>query len=302
MLASGYAVSSAQSLARRIGVSEMAIGLTIAALGTSLPEIMTNVMSGLNTSQGVDASGIAVGNIIGSDMTKITLILGLSGFVSVYMVNRKYLIRDGICAVAALVSMYLAASDGHVSTTEGMILVALYILYIANLLRQEKILDKGGGKSGKKLGGALIDLIKASLGFVVVVYCAEYVVDQSLIIADQFSLGKSMIGVILGFGTALPELAVSVRAMLKKASDLSLGNLIGSCIADPTFSFGIGASIGGVTVAKSILAFDYPFWFVSTLIALILLRERLDLTRRESAVLILIYALFLYLRMAFFAA
>jgi cation:H+ antiporter len=301
VLGSGFAVSSAQSMAKRLGVSEMVIGLTIAALGTSLPEIMTNIISGMNTSHGVDASGIAIGNIIGSDMAKITLILGLSGFVSVYLVNRMYLMRDGICAIAALLSMYLVASDGHVSPTEGKVLVALYLLYLVNLLRQESLFDKKHKKSGKTLVLAGVDLFKSLIGLVIVVYCADYVVNQSLLLAKNIGLGKSMIGVILGIGTALPELAVSVRAMMNKASDLSLGNLVGSCIADPTFSFGVGAAIGGVNVSKSILAFDFPFWMASTIIALILLRERLDLTRRESAILVIVYALFMCLRLTFFA-
>jgi cation:H+ antiporter len=299
VLASGYAVDAAQRLAKRIGVSEMAIGLTIAAVGTSLPEIMTNVMSGLRTRAGVDASGIAVGNIIGADMAKITLVLGLTGFISIYVVPMKSLRRDGLMALAAWSAMFLAASDGSVTAAEGLLLVAFYVAYIAYLLSGERVF--GSSKTAGPAGIAA-DAAKAVAALAVVVYSADYIVAYAIDAAAGMNLSESLVGIFLGLGTSLPELAVSSRAMLKRASDLSLGNLIGSCICDPLLSFGLGAAVGGVSVAASLLRFDFVYWLCAEAIALLLLWDHKDLTRKESAALLIVYFLFIYLRISFFPA
>ncbi|MFC2162353.1 sodium:calcium antiporter [Candidatus Altiarchaeota archaeon] len=297
-----YAVEAARKMAARLGVSEILVGLTITSIGTSLPEISTNIMSGLSTLGGEDASGIAVGNIIGSDLSQITLLLGITGAIATLTMPKKSLKRDGLMLFIAILVMYATAIDGYVSRGEGMILVATYLVYLTFIITQEKITLKQGGKRDKARHGIAIELAKILVGLLLVVYCANVIVDTGVALATRWGVSAAIIGLFVGLGTSVPELSVAVRAIQKKAGQLSLGNLIGSNITDPLLSFGLGASIAGVHVSDVVLRFDFPFWAASTAIALLLLYNHLDLNRKEASVLIIVFALFMYIRLTFFAA
>lgn len=300
---SDFAVEAARSIAKKLRVSDLIIGLTITSIGTSLPEISTNVIAGLSTRAGVDASGIAVGNIIGSNLGQITLLLGIAGLMATLTIPRRSLRRDGMMLFMAIVLMYITAVDGFVSRAEGGLLVIAYLGYLLLILDQERLKTRNS-RHRRKAGGRdyaiTRDSIKTLVGLIVVVYSAQLVVEKGVSAALSYGIEESVIGLFVGLGTSIPELTVSIRAIAKHAGELSLGNLIGSNITDPLLSFGLGASIAGVTVPEIVLKFDFPFWMVSTLIALLLLYNHLNLNRKESSILILLYALFMYTRLTFF--
>ena len=299
---SDFAVEAARRIAVKLRVSDLIIGLTITSIGTSLPEIATNVMAGFSTLAEEDASGLAVGNIIGSDLGQITLLLGIVGFMATLTIPKRALKRDGFMLFIALILMYITASDGYVTRGEGILLVFTYIIYLIYLLNQERILrnnktKKESGKGSHKLG---IDLIKTFVGLTVVVAGAYLIVENGVSIASRMGITESLIGIFVGLGTSIPELTVSLRAIKQKAGELSLGNLIGSNITDPLLSFGLGASIAGVSVTSSVLHFDFVYWMAATAIALLLLYNHMNLNRKESSVLIILYLLFIYLKVMFF--
>ncbi|MEA3255459.1 MAG: calcium/sodium antiporter [Candidatus Altiarchaeota archaeon] len=296
---SDFAVEAARRIAVKLRVSDLIIGLTITSIGTSLPEIATNVMAGFAEE---DASGLAVGNIIGSDLCQITLLLGIVGFMATLTIPKRALKRDGFMLFIALILMYITASDGHVTRGEGILLVFTYIIYLIYLLNQERVLrnnktKKESGKGSHTLG---IDLIKTFVGLTFVVAGAYLIVENGVSIASRMGITESLIGIFVGLGTSIPELTVSLRAIKQKAGELSLGNLIGSNITDPLLSFGLGASVAGVSVTSSVIHFDFVYWMVATAIALLLLYNHMNLNRKESTVLIILYLLFIYLKVMFF--
>jgi len=297
---SDYAVEAARRIALKLGISELIIGLTITSIGTSLPEIFTNIMAGFQTRAGLDASGIAVGNIIGSNLAQITLLLGIVGFISVLSIPARSLRRDGIMLFFAILLMFVTVSDGYVTQFEGAFLVASYLIYLAFLLNQERITGKNEGV-GRNYH-IITDVFKTLIGLVAVIVSANLVVENGVSMAKEIGIDDAIIGLLVGLGTSIPELTVSLRAISKRAGHLSLGNLIGSNITDPLFSFGVGAMIAGVTVSSTVIRFDFPFWMASTAIALLLLYNHMDLNRKESSILIILYALFMYVRLTFFIA
>jgi cation:H+ antiporter len=301
---SDLAVDAAKKIAAKLGISDLIVGLTIASIGTSLPEIFTNVMAGIKISQGIDplaSSGIAIGNIIGSNLGQITIILGIVGFIATLELTKKSLRRDGLMMLLALFLMYFAAMDGYVSRIEGIFLALVYVLYIIILIKQEKIVSKVRTKSRGEKSGILINCLLSLVGLIIVIIAADLIISNGINLTKDMHISSSLIGIFVGLGTSLPELSVSIKAVMRKSGRLSLGNLIGSNITDPLFSFGLGASIAGVTVTQEVLQFDFVFWMISTLIALLLLFNHLNINRKESSILILLYAMFIYFRIMFFA-
>ncbi len=299
---SDFAVEAARRIAVKLKVSDLIIGLTITSIGTSLPEISTNILAGFSTLAEKDASGIAVGNIIGSDLAQITLLLGIVGFLATLTIPMRSLKRDGFMLFIALILMYITAIDGHVSRGEGVILVLAYIIYLIYLLNQERVLEnkKTKSKSEKRDYKIGIDLIKTIVGLTVVVVSAYLIVENGVSMALQIGITESVIGIFVGLGTSIPELTVSLRAIKERAGELSLGNLIGSNITDPLLSFGLGASVAGVTISQNVLQFDFVYWMAATTIALFLIYNHMNLNRKESSVLIILYLLFIYLKLTFF--
>lgn len=276
-----------------MGVSELVVGLTITSVGTSLPEISTNISAGLLVRQGIPSSGIAVGNIIGSCMSQTTIILGTVGAFATLYIQKRALRRDGTAMLFALFAMYIAAVDGMISRLDGVVLVLLYIGYLAFLIKQEKVEAKEEVPKSRIIG----DLTRTLGGIGVVIFSAWVVVENGVDIAQNLGLPIYFIGILVGLGNALPELTVSLRALSKKAHTLSLGNLIGSNITDPLLSIGIGASISGFSVASTLLTFDFVYWGFSTVIALTLLWNHMEINRKEASILIFLYLMFIYIHL-----
>lgn len=290
-------VSAAKRIARRLKISEAVIGLTIVSIGTSIPEISNNITAGYNTMIGLNASGIAVGNIIGSCLAQITIIIGVIGFIATMRISHHSLKRDGAMMIFALVLMFLTAIDGIITSYEGILLVSVYLIYLFFLLKEEKIFITKK-KTGEK--PIWLDSLLVLGGALLVVISANFVVSNGVEIARMIGIKEALIGIFVGLGTALPELTISLKAVLKKSEALSIGNLIGSNITDPLLSLGLGASLSGFTVSQQTLFFDLPFWLVGTLIAFLLLKNHVNLNRAESSVLIIFYIFFIYLQFIIF--
>lgn len=293
------AVTSARALSARLGVPPLVIGLTVTSIGTSLPEVGTNVAAALSGLRGLDASGIAVGNIVGSNLGQITLLLGLSGLAARLTLPTHSLRRDGAAVLGALGVMFLVSVDGVVRPPEGIALVALYAGYLAFVVRQEvararaEDLPRAVRTGGSTLGHTVIVLV----GLAAVVGCADLLVGRAVYLGRTLGADEITLGLLVGLGSSLPELTVSLRALRSDDSGLSLGNLLGSNITDPLLSFGVGAAIHPVSVPHRVLAFDFPCWLVATATALLLLSNDRNLDRRESGVLLLLFGLYLYLRL-----
>jgi cation:H+ antiporter len=187
--------------------------------------------------------------------------------------------------------MYLFSLDGIVSRTEGIVLISVYLGYLLYLSRVEKIVEKV--KLRKE--NPVLDFLIIAIGLIIIIYGANWVIENGVMLARQLNVGDVFIGILIGIGTSLPELSVSIKAVMKHSHRLSLGNMLGSNITDPLFSFGIGAAISGFSIEKAALLFYFPFWIIATLIALLMLFNHMNLNKKEGSVLILLYGLFVYL-------
>lgn len=282
---SDLAIAAAIRLARRSGVPPLLIGLTLTSIGTSLPEIATNVAAGLSSRAGEDASGLLVGNIIGSCLSQITLLLGLVGLTAAMKKPDNFL-RDGAMMLLAAVGMLGACADGVVEPTEGMVLMAIYTGYLLLILRG----TPRNTPDTADLGGSLPrDVLVVLVGLALVIFGADTVIDQAITLARSLGTPEVVIGLILGLGTGIPELTVALQAARKGSADLGLGNLIGSNITDPMLSFSAGVLIHEVTVPREVLTFDFPFWLLSSVIALWFIWTRDQLSRLEASFLVAMF-------------
>lgn len=302
VVGSDLALRGAEAITRRLGVPPLIVGLTLTSIGTSMPEIATNVAAGLSSAGGEDASGLLVGNIVGSCISQITLLLGLTGLAAP-LARPSGFRRDGAMMLLAVALMFLACADGQVSPLEGVLLIGTYILYVAALVGITlRRLVPGAPSSDDPVpvegGSVLWDLLRAGAGLAVVLYAADVVVGQSTLLARQAGISDGLIGLGLGLGTGMPELAVALQAVRRKSADIGLGNLIGSNITDPLLSFGAGAAIYTVTVPAEALWFDFPAWGISSVIALVFIWSKDQLARWESAVLLGAFFAFFAVRTA----
>jgi len=297
IFSSDVTVERSRRIAKKLGVSELLIGLTIVSIGTSIPEIFVNILAGLYRLQGLETSGIAVGNIIGSCLSQITIILGISGMVATTLhVPINSLKRDGSMMVAALFLMFIAAYDGNISQLEGGFLVLIYVIYLAYLYRNEK----NGTKRDKATDEIpVLDFIILLGALIVVVASSSVVVREGMTLATSLEISPFIIGILAGLGTSLPELSVSVGALGKGAKNLSLGNLIGSNITDPLFSLGAGALVAGFAVDIVAIRFDFLYWGFASIVALLLLWNNMNLNRKESSIMILIFLMYVSLKTFF---
>ena len=152
------------------------VGLTIASLGTSLPEVATNLSAAFHSSQGSDASGIAIGNVVGSCISQITLLLGITGLAAPMVLPRRMLTRDGSAALFAILALGLAALDGVVERWEGGLLVACYATYLWIVYRTEPR-GAAADRSDEALGPVLL---RGAAGLLVVLLAAQVIVDQGV--------------------------------------------------------------------------------------------------------------------------
>ena len=296
-IGSGYVVRGALAIAQRLGLSPLVVGLTITSIGTSLPEIATNIAVGADILSGVPASGIAVGNVIGSCLSQITLLLAVAGLVGTLTCPRRSLRRDGAMLVIALLAMFACSIDGTISRFEGGLLVSAYAVYLVVVVvleRQWADVDAQEPAGDDLSLGRAVGLL--AIGLVIVTASADLAVENAVAVARAMGVGASLIGLGVRFGTGLPELTVSLRAMNAQSGTLGLGNLIGSNITDPLLSAGLGALVAPMLVPPVAIFFDFPFWMAASGVALLLLFNHLDLNRRESGVLLIVFGLFVWVR------
>lgn len=292
----GVVVNSAQKIARHFNISEAFIGLTILSIGTSLPEISTHIIASIDILKGIEASGIAVGTNIGSNIIQITFILGFIALLTKVRSDKKILKRDYFVMLGSILLLFLLSLNSRISRIEGIILTGLYIAYLIWIAKKEKVVEKNPFKTDYLVDGLLI-----AVGIAALLYSANVVVSNALKISSLWNLSGSFIGTsIIGVSTALPELTVALRAILKGSTGISLGTLIGSNITNPLLALGIGAIISGYTISPVLTFFDLPFWFAVSLIALFFFWRKLKLEKKEAIALIVLYLVYVAIKLRFF--
>ncbi|CAN0457212.1 unnamed protein product, partial [Ectocarpus fasciculatus] len=192
VVGSDVALRGAEAITRRLGIPPLIVGLTLTSVGTSLPEIATNIAAGLSSAAGEDASGLLVGNIVGSCFSQITLLLGITGLAAT-LARPTGFRRDGAMMLLAVGLMYAACADGTVSPLEGGALIAAYLAYVAALivitLRQQRS-DTPAPEAAS--GSVVWDLARAGVGLALVLYSADVVVGESTALARQVRISDGL--------------------------------------------------------------------------------------------------------------
>jgi cation:H+ antiporter len=288
-------VRGAVELSERHGLSKGFVGLTILAIGTDLPELLVSISGSLQQLQGIEASGVIVGNATGSAIAQGTAVLGVAGLVGYLSVAPRMVRRDGVTLLLAIALTAALAFDGQVGRLEGVALLLAYLIYLVALVQQE---HHSGDAQPRAPKGGISPLFSIGVGLVTVVLAAHVVVTEGIALAEAWGISQTVLGVlILGMGTSLPELALSVAAAKEGHASLSVGNVIGSNIFDLLVPVGLGAAIYPLTVAGDTLSFDLPALTLATVVLLFFLLRRRGLQRREAIVLLAMYVGYATLRL-----
>lgn len=238
-------VDGASSLARRLAVSEIAIGLTIVAFGTSAPELIVNVFSSINRQ-----NEIILGNIIGSNIFNTLAILGTAGLIYPLTVLKNTVWREIPFALAAAVILLILANDwflfrarvNQISRIDGLLFLLLFAVFILYTFGISKIQSSDAYQV--EIFSSLKTIILVILGFAGLFLGGKLVVDQAVIIARKLYVSEKLIALtVVAGGTSLPELVTSTVAAFKKKSDIAVGNVLGSNIFNLFFILGISSVI-----------------------------------------------------------
>jgi len=293
IVSSELIISSLKKIARHFNISELVIGMTIVAIGTSLPEVATNISAAFE-----NAPGIAIGNIVGSNIANITLLLGIAGFFSMLYINEKTKKREGKMILIASLLLLFAFVDFKITRLEGSILLGVYIGYLIYIYLDEKKLKEIKEKGRPPEVKLWFWIPTTIIGFIVLIISSEFVVKSAVTIANSLNIPQSIIGIFLiGVGTSLPELTVILQGIRKQTKALSIGTLIGSNISNPLLALGIGAAIRGYEINKIIVKFDIIFMLMVTIIALFFLERQDSFDKKKAAFLLGLFIFYAYIKL-----
>lgn len=279
------------AVAERLRMSEYLIGLTIIAVGTSLPELTVSAASAV-----AGNPDVAVGNIVGSNIFNVFVILGICSFIAPLLFTAENIRRDiPMCIVASLILVFLIL-DGRISRIDGIAMLVLYIAVVYVSYRRDG--KRSDAESHSVRNGArfswVMSVVSILLGLAALVYGAHLTLKSATEIARSFGISESVIAItILAGGTSLPELASSIAATLKGHSGLALGNILGSNIANILLIIGISATITPLSVT-GITKVDIAVLVGSSLAVLVsaLVIGRRRITVYEGMAYLAIYAIY----------
>ncbi len=308
-------VRGASDTAARLGMSPLLIGLTLVGFGTSTPELVTSVEASL-----MGSPGIALGNIVGSNIANILLILGISALVAPIVVDQQVLQRDGAFVLATAVLFVIIGFLAPFDRIIGVLLLSLLVLYLVYAYRQEMAGATGGHTAafekleahdelldGHTRGAAavatsrngssiLFPLGIAVAGLAVVILGGRLLVTGAIDMARQLQISESVIGLtIVSVGTSLPELVTSVIAALRRHGDVALGNILGSNIYNILGIGGATAAVAPTVIPPEILRFDAMVMVGASIALLFVARSGMRIGRSEGATLFAGYGLYLFL-------
>ena len=282
-------VEGTSKTALRMGISPLVISLTIVAYGTSSPELATSSIASLQSH-----SSFSLGNVIGSCLANMLLVMGISSLVKPISVSMGIIRRELPILVIATILLILSSLTGYLTASIGILFLFAFIIYLIFFVRvarkermKVKLFEGRDGKTWKYIALIILGLISVILG-------AHLLVESSIYFADLFGVPEFIIAIsMVAIGTSLPELAVSVTASLKGESDISLGNLLGSNVFNILLILGICSIINPIFVdQKSMLSEIFLLAVTLSLFPIFYTGRRIS--RIEGLLLVIIYALYLY--------
>ncbi len=262
-------VRGSVGIARRMAIPPLLIGLTVVGFGTSTPELLVSVDAAW---RGVP--DIALGNIVGSNIANILLIIGLSALVWPITVMGATLRRDTAVMMAAALVLLPVFAMGQLGRVAGFVLVAGLVAYLVWAYRQpgEVVAEEVGAPAP---ASALVSVLWVIIGLAALMVGARFLVDGAVSIARGYGISEAFIGLtIVAVGTSLPELATSLIAAVRRQSEIAIGNIVGSNIFNVLGILGVTALIAPIPVASRFLVFDLPVMIAVSLVLTVLLLTR----------------------------
>lgn len=249
-----FVIEESERIALHFNISHFVIGATLVALGTSLPEMAASMMA-----SGAGKSELAASNVVGSNIINIALVLGLVFMIAKeVMPDRDIFSKDSAWGLFPVMTFIVVSFDGVISRFEGLMFILMMGAYVLFLITHE---NEVGGEVHEELKSEKFDWPKTLLfllgGFALVIVGAHFTIDSAAAIARSFGVSEWIIGLLLvAFGTSLPELTVSVAAAKKGNSDMIIGNIIGSNVANFTIVLGMASLVNPITIDLAKNSFD----------------------------------------------
>lgn len=288
-LGSETLIRGAMSLADRYRLSDALFGMLVLAVGTDLPELFVAFDASLRSLAGEDVTGIVIGSALGSTIGQFALVFGVAGFIGFAPMDRAFLPRNAFFLLGGAAAVYVFSMDGGISRVEGIMLVLYYAAYLAVLiLRRTELQNDSEAVLHVAAWKAWLILL---VGLVILLFGAELTVVYAARFAQAVGLSNVAVSaIVIGMGSSLPELSVSLVALIRGRGGLSVGNLVGSNVLDTLLVPGVAAVIYPLVIPASVLVFDLPVLFIVTILVLLFLYvTRRGVQKPEAAALLLIY-------------
>lgn len=291
-----FFVEGASAVAKKLHVPALVIGMTIVAMGTSLPELSVSVTASL-----AGSNQLAIGNVVGSNIFNLMVVLGSCALFSALEVSDDTIKKDLpfsiICTVALMVMGLIGNSVGHI---DGAILLVLFIIFLASMLRAaKKSRTTAAAIAEEEAQNEIVDIptwlciIYIIGGAVAIKYGGDWVVDSCTTLALKFGMSETLVGLtIVALGTSLPELVTSIVAAKKNELDMAIGNVVGSNIFNILLILGVAGAISPMTFL-TVNAIDTLILVVFSVIVGLMCLKKKNLNKANGIVMLLLYAVYL---------
>ena len=285
-----FIVKGGSRLARYFGLSPIVIGLTVVAFGTSLPELVVSIVAAIGGS-----SPIAIGNVVGSNIANVGLVLGISSLIFPIKINLSQIKNDLIIYIFVCLMFSAFCMNGSISRQEGLILFLSVLIYTWYSFYYSSSKDNDEDVNDKNPSNLRMLFILIISGITLLSFGANLFVKGAIDIARYFGISEIVIGMtIVALGTSLPELATSVIASLRKEHAISIGNIVGSNLFNLLSVIGIVSLVSPIESPKEILFFEIPYMIIYGLILFPIGMLKQPIHRLTAAFLLIGYLLFIY--------
>jgi cation:H+ antiporter len=296
VLGGDFLIKGSSSFALKMNLSPLVVGLTIVAFGTSAPELLISIKAALTSSP-----DLAMGNVIGSNICNLALVLGLTAIISPIYVKRNTIWIDWPMTMGSSLLLYILVREGFINSYEGLIFIGILVLYLFFVIRKSRK-DLNVARElqqefnlPKSTSTYLKDFTYIAIGSIGLFLGAELFVGGAQDLARNMGIEERVIGItVVAIGTSLPELVTATVASFKKETDLALGNLMGSNIFNILSILGITSIIKEIKVNDVILNTDIIWMLGITLIILPMMLSKRQIGRVEGAILLMIYIFYTY--------
>ncbi len=287
-LGASWLVDGASRLALGLGIAPMIVGLTVVGFGTSMPELSVSVLAAARGS-----GGLSLGNAVGSNIMNLLLVLGLAAVIAPIQVagGARGIRRDLVWGLVPAVLLLVAAFDGRIGRPLALGLIGLFAAFMTTCLVRARRTAADDDLPARVSGTPTRHVVLTLVGIVVLVAGAESMVRGGVSLARAFGVSEAVIGLsLVAFGTSLPELATSVAAAIKRESDLSVGNVLGSNVFNLGLIIGLAFTLRPGSVPVFVIHQDLPILVIATVVVgLVILRDG-RIGRGEGAALLALFA------------